>query len=237
MEKGFTLAEVLITLVIIGIVAAMTIPTLISDTQKREYPIRLAQAFSTLSQAVKMAQVEYGDISTWEYRSLFGTSYTDNWKATKNYVEKYFTPYLKYAKNYGVVDYASIGLEGYKTKKGEMYRASDRQNYILEMANGTYILFGFNNFVDEEDNTYFADPYMFIDVNGKKGPNVTGQDLYMFMLSYERNRLETFGQEKSRDRLLELCNKNSTDNSLDSNLNCTALIQMDGWKFAEDYPW
>ena len=40
-EKSFTLAEVLITLGIIGVVAAMTIPTLISNYQKKEYVARL----------------------------------------------------------------------------------------------------------------------------------------------------------------------------------------------------
>lgn len=37
MKKGFTLAEVLITLGIIGVVAAMTIPTLVSKSQQRQH--------------------------------------------------------------------------------------------------------------------------------------------------------------------------------------------------------
>ena len=37
MKKGFTLAEVLITLVILGVVAAMTIPTLVANTRDAEY--------------------------------------------------------------------------------------------------------------------------------------------------------------------------------------------------------
>ena len=47
--RGFTLAEVLITLVIIGVIASMTIPTLMNKTNKQEYVSRLKKAYSTLS--------------------------------------------------------------------------------------------------------------------------------------------------------------------------------------------
>ena len=49
--SGFTLAEVLITLVIVGIIAAMTIPTLINKTNNQEYVSRLKKTYSTMAQA------------------------------------------------------------------------------------------------------------------------------------------------------------------------------------------
>ena len=51
---GFTLAEVLITLGIIGVVAAMTIPTLISNTNGAQFKTAYKKALSTLNQAVLM---------------------------------------------------------------------------------------------------------------------------------------------------------------------------------------
>lgn len=57
---AFTLAEVLITLGIIGVVAAMTIPTLIANIRSQQYRSRLKKAVSTLSQAAKMSQAQYG---------------------------------------------------------------------------------------------------------------------------------------------------------------------------------
>lgn len=51
---GFTLAEVLITLTIIGVIAAMTIPTLMSNTSDQEYKTGLKKAISTLNQAITM---------------------------------------------------------------------------------------------------------------------------------------------------------------------------------------
>ena len=56
---GFTLAEVLITLGIIGVVAAMTIPTLIANTNGAKYRSQFKKTLSTLNQAGLMAQAQY----------------------------------------------------------------------------------------------------------------------------------------------------------------------------------
>ena len=54
MKKGFTLAEVLITLAIIGVVAALTIPSVILNTNQSEYKTALKKAVSVLNQAVSL---------------------------------------------------------------------------------------------------------------------------------------------------------------------------------------
>ena len=58
-RSGFTLAEVLITLGIIGVVAAMTIPTLIQNTNSVRFATQFKKSISTLSQAALMAQAQY----------------------------------------------------------------------------------------------------------------------------------------------------------------------------------
>ncbi|MBQ8458975.1 type II secretion system protein [bacterium] len=58
-NDGFTLAEVLITLGIIGVVAAMTIPTLIANVQGQRVRSQFKKTLSTLNQAGKMAQAQY----------------------------------------------------------------------------------------------------------------------------------------------------------------------------------
>lgn len=58
-KNGFTLAEVLITLGIIGIVAAMTIPTLFSNINNAKFRNQYKKALSTLNQAGLMAQAQY----------------------------------------------------------------------------------------------------------------------------------------------------------------------------------
>ena len=56
---GFTLAEVLITLGIIGVVAAMTIPTLIANTNSAKFRSQFKKTISTLNQAGLMAEAQY----------------------------------------------------------------------------------------------------------------------------------------------------------------------------------
>lgn len=55
-KKAFTLAEVLITLGIIGIVAAMTIPTLLTNIREKQTVSKLKQTYSMLSQAFKLVE-------------------------------------------------------------------------------------------------------------------------------------------------------------------------------------
>lgn len=57
--KGFTLFEVLITLGIIGVVAALTIPTLIANYKEKEFVIRAKNAYSIIQNAVQLTRAEY----------------------------------------------------------------------------------------------------------------------------------------------------------------------------------
>ena len=204
---AFTLAEVLITIGIIGIVAAMTIPTLIVNYQKREFASRLSQTFSVLSNAVKMAQVEYGDIATWGYQKYYGTTVAPNGDKSqyvKEYAEKYFLPYLRVSKNYGTVKLkdigysgfkSDIGYSGFKSKDGRSYYSAAKELYTVELNNGTTLFFDYNMStveIDGVETPSITAPIIFIDVNGKTGPNILGRDFFMLQLSTTKNRLETY---------------------------------------------
>ena len=65
-KYAFTLAEVLITLGIIGVVAAMTLPTLINSTRHKELYVGLQKAYSIPQQAVQRMNYEEGLDVTWE---------------------------------------------------------------------------------------------------------------------------------------------------------------------------
>lgn len=69
-RKAFTLAEVLITLGIIGVVAAMTIPTLIANTNSAKFRSQFKKTLSTLNQAVRSNVVNYG----WDFSLMSGVS-------------------------------------------------------------------------------------------------------------------------------------------------------------------
>lgn len=92
MKKGFTLAEVLITLAVIGVVAALTMPNLIAKHQEKELVASAKKVYSVFSQAFVSAINENGSPESWEV----GASYTDSVGNT-NLFNK-FVPYVKFAK-------------------------------------------------------------------------------------------------------------------------------------------
>ncbi|MDE6138752.1 MAG: type II secretion system GspH family protein, partial [Candidatus Gastranaerophilales bacterium] len=85
---AFTLAEVLITLGIIGVVAAMTIPNLISNYQKHIVETNLKETYSILQQTMKFT--EYDDVA-------FEMNIPDSIAGTRKWFETYMQPYLKYS--------------------------------------------------------------------------------------------------------------------------------------------
>ena len=59
-KRAFTLAEVLVTLAIIGIVAALTVPVVIAKFRQHEYKTAGKKAFSELSAAIQTLNLQYG---------------------------------------------------------------------------------------------------------------------------------------------------------------------------------
>ncbi|MDO5436770.1 MAG: type II secretion system protein, partial [bacterium] len=71
MKKAFTLAEVLITLAIIGVVAAVSIPSVISNSQQQEFKTGLRKAVSVLNSAITMNMALDGE-TPYDNANLFG---------------------------------------------------------------------------------------------------------------------------------------------------------------------
>ena len=64
-SRAFTLAEVLITLAVIGVVAALTIPTLMQSYKDRQTVTAVLKAASTLTNAYKLTVVDEGEPTEW----------------------------------------------------------------------------------------------------------------------------------------------------------------------------
>ena len=92
MRKAFTLAEVLITLAIIGVVAALTIPSVISNSQQQEFKTGLRKAVSVLNSAITMNMAIDGE-TPYDNSNLFGylIKHMAIMETTSRMVGKYFT--------------------------------------------------------------------------------------------------------------------------------------------------
>ncbi len=103
---AFTLAEVLITLGIIGVVAAMTLPSLILKHKKQVTATKLKKFYSTMSQAIKLAEAENGDFADWAPNDgdTFQVWYD-------KYLDKYIQSVKKEAIKYSSNSYYKVGLK------------------------------------------------------------------------------------------------------------------------------
>ena len=171
--KGFTLAEVLITLVIIGVIAAMTIPTLINKTNNHEYISRLKKAYSTMAQATNRIIAEEGnpraDIGGWATSS-----------------EAIFNMYKKYLNNAKICGLDTGCFEGAYRRMDNKLEQYDSGRYTLVIADGTEISMRdaeFDNSCSKNTiGSYNTCQIILIDVNGAKGPNAVGRDTFAFTL-------------------------------------------------------
>lgn len=102
---AFTLAEVLITLGIIGVVAALTIPSLISRYRGKVAVSRLQKFYSTMQQALTKSELDNGQMSDWTYATLY--SQEENTTFFETYLKKYLSV-LKYENGY----YVNIPIQG-----------------------------------------------------------------------------------------------------------------------------
>jgi prepilin-type N-terminal cleavage/methylation domain-containing protein len=167
LKFAFTLAEVLIVLGIIGIIAEMTIPTLIDNVNNTAYIVGLKKELSILNQAYLSLKADNGG-------TIKGLCTTNDSDCLGNL----FKPYLRYTSI--VTGVPSVNSLANCWDSTEILNTGE-QHDCFSMADGTVIDF------DEEYgdcNTNCGITY--IDVNGRKKPNVWGKDRYLFYI-YDDN--------------------------------------------------
>ena len=171
---GFTLAEVLITLGIIGVVAAMTIPTLIANTNSAKFRSQFKKTISTLNQAGLMAQAQY-DIDYGSSRSAC-TAANDN--AATTGVASFCGLFN------GTLTGHSMTTTSPYTTNPTVHGAPSASQYYLTLADGSMVVFsgaakptgGCTKALTDTIGTYAnatgnATCIGYIDVNGATLPN------------------------------------------------------------------
>lgn len=173
MKKGFTLAETLITLGIIGVVAAITIPGLIAKYRANVLDAQFKEQYSRLSQALK-SLVDEEDIS------LVPNDLRGNFI---NYVKKHY----RIAQDCGNINIGTTGcirlnsegaIDEYKTYTGKTINFGYLDDGMLILNDGTTLFF------EQGEQSRTLGYYMIgIDINGYKNkPNRLGHDLFVFKI-------------------------------------------------------
>ena len=219
---AFTLAEVLVTLGIIGVVAAMTLPTLIESHNRQVVETRLEKFYSTINQAIVRAEVDFGDRSDW-YQDTNNIETDENGKPINGSsgVEKWWNTYLApYVKTVGI-DYDN-GLPVFKFADGSCLKA----NQATAMRDWIYYTTSRDRCIKmagSEENSRGVCSFSFMYVPTADSP-------YFYKKGFEPYKSGWNGTESG---LYNACKK--SDNKMDKSL-CGALIQYNGWKIPKNYP-
>ena len=232
-KQGFTLAEVLITLGIIGVVAAMTLPTLIANYQKKVIATKLKQTYSILSNAIAKEQsltgIPFSSYYALEYRKdacPTGYEFTECANAL-------FEDYLKdnLSGNVKVLD-SGFGSTFYSTPASVSYGKA----FILPNGVGVNIYGG--AFAIIPNYRYSKDP-------SKRVKLVPGKTLFNFGKyhvgsSYDITNVsgllpmsKSERKKYTRDDLITRCKSTDIDISVPA---CSQLFIEDGFEFKKDYP-
>ena len=163
-HSGFTLAEVLITLGIIGVVAAMTMPTLMNATNGAQYKTAYKKALSVISQAVvlNLALDDY-DLGTTTQTGTEGSSMFALLKNRTNIVRT----------ETGAIDGYSALLGSDATSQSTGAENVADTNYTVFFNDGIMFTYapGTSTYCTNADGAQYKICTGFIDVNGVKAPN------------------------------------------------------------------
>ncbi len=192
-KGGFTLAEVLITLGIIGVVSALTIPNLIAKYQEKVHLTRLKKTASELTNAYNLAIAENSSVNTWSS----GTSMTQHGQALNDVLSKYLK-YVKVCEKYS----KACASPAIHNRNGTKYWTTNPFDYYSNgavkyfLADGSviqikaYVGDGYTSNWCKYPSNYSHYLYkcgeILVDTNGFKGPNRNGVDVFKFLIMQDK---------------------------------------------------
>ncbi len=213
-SKGFTLAEVLITLGIIGVVAAMTMPSLVANYQKKATASKVKKLYTNFNQAIKLAENEYGEFEYWEISS------------SEKLYEDYLKKHIKTIKTDTNIQISGSFTNGYSMifPDSTQVICSDKINgpdgKTSEQTIGCIFL---TKIISNKKNLF--------DYNNIKGT----RNVFWFFINNKTGLLEPPYLDKDYEFLKQRCyTKNLTGNSY---YTCSTILYKNNWEFPADYPW
>ena len=190
-KNGFTLAEVLITLGIIGVVAALVMPGLIANYKKKEYVVRLKKFYSTLQQGISLYTAKEGvsDFDSTELVAMMRSPGTLD-KARLDEImgiifNKVVSCNKQSDKKCGGIKYKGLSGADYTGWGGAIdasYTYVLPDSMIISMASLPQVWLdggacAANVPVTDRNGRCIR---VWVDINGRSGPNISGRDMFAF---------------------------------------------------------
>ena len=180
-KNGFTLAEVLITLGIIGVVAAITIPNLITAYTLKVNSVALRKKYSQIQNAINLIVEDYGYGACYTYHApgYYDAVSTDCLDLKKKLIEM-----LKIQEYKTEVNKKYALRETVRAKGGIATNWGCSYDYFAHIAEPYISMDGTLLWMFKDKH-----PFLIIDVNNEKGPNKWGYDVFFMTLSNINNKL------------------------------------------------
>ena len=219
---AFTLAEVLITLGIIGVVAAMTIPTLMANHRKKVVETKLEKIYSVMNQAINLTNAEYGDVTNW----IIDCGSSNSPTCSINEVENWFN--------------STIGKHIETLKTGKTKNKTDdilliylKDGSILGVTNYIYDMFFYVN-SDAISNARSGKNYFLFRFNPILLSHQNNEEAQKDLKYSLKPTFEPYSNywNGTREQLIDGHSFSCAQN----HAFCAKLIQYDGWKISKDYP-
>lgn len=188
---AFTLAEVLITLGIIGIVAEMTVPDLIYDVKKQTTVTQLKEIYSILSQATTMLKIDCGEditncLASTTLSAASGDAAAGADLASLYKKKLYISLDCPNSTKTGCFSGTEYNSGNYNYFNNTAFDAVYQDNQIAKILLNDGIAVGFA-WVGVSYPTMVFD--IFVDVNGKKPPNTVGKDFFLFYYNSDKQSI------------------------------------------------
>ena len=221
-NEGFTLAEVLITLGIIGIVAAMTLPAVIADSRKEATAAKVKKFYNTINNALQFAIAEYGDVELW-----MGEPKNFTYEENVEFAKRYIMPYIKYNKYDNCYEKAVCI---YMTSGGMFaFRYDSMGGDILYFING-------KNDENASKKDLLRNCFVF-QFNKNNGTDADGN---LIKRDNRKTTVEpyTYQWNGTYEDLINHPDRGcSAISTKKYGTFCTKLLQMNDWKITDDFPW
>ena len=233
MKKGFTLAEVLITLGIIGVVAALVMPSLIADYKKKALVAQLQKSVNTWQNGLKLMMVTEGVDDITDSEICQTPEMADYYSQDHEYKESDAV-----LKKYFKIISTPNDMVWYKAVHGDDDGDGWEHPIGFYIADGSGVDLAIYCRVGDVTNPN-AKGAIGIDVNGKKGPNTHGRDFFSFLIDSKGNLIPRGSRQHADLTVNEsnywknnprLCGTPGSSNvSMALGDGCAARIIENGW--------
>jgi len=187
-KRAFTLAEVLVTLAVIGVIASLTIPPLVKSYEKREWISGYKSTYSIVNRATRMIMADNNG-------TLLGV-----WDATAGDHIGMYQAYIPFLKTIKKCENQDPGGNCFASQYYDLMGGGSTVNalYSVILSNGSSLAFF----------SWPGGSGIYIDMNGGKGPNTYGKDFHSIHIYANSDPIKPYGYDQDESSITTNCSSN-----------------------------